>query len=83
MATRTADREIVVTRLIDAPRELVFAAFTEPAHIEQWWAPQGATTQEMDVRPGGTWRYRQPGRGGTESGFRITFIALDKPERLV
>jgi uncharacterized protein YndB with AHSA1/START domain len=84
MTSKTAaDREIVVTRLIDAPRELVFAAFTEQEHIEQWWAPKGATTHEMDIKPGGVWRYSQPVRGGSPTPFKVKFIELDKPARLV
>jgi uncharacterized protein YndB with AHSA1/START domain len=83
MADTTADREIVVTRLIDAPRELVFAAFTEREHIEQWWAPKGATTHEMNVKPGGIWRYSQPARDGSLNPFKVKFIELDKPTRLV
>ena len=83
MANTTADREIVVSRLIDAPRELVFAAFTEREHIEQWWAPKGATTHEMDVKPGGIWRYSQPARDGSLNPFKIKFIEIDKPARLV
>ncbi len=83
MADKTADREIVVKRVIDAPRELVFEAFTEREHIEQWWAPKGATTHEMDVKAGGFWRYSQPGRDGSLMPFKIKFIELDKPARLV
>jgi uncharacterized protein YndB with AHSA1/START domain len=83
MADSTADREIVVTRLIDAPRELVFEAFTEREHIEQWWAPRGATTHEMDVKPGGFWRYSQPGRGSSLTPFKVEFIEISKPTRLV
>lgn len=84
MNSKTAtDREIVVTRLIDAPRDLVFAAFTEPEHIEQWWAPKEATTHEMDVKPGGVWRYSQPVRGGSSSAFKIEFVEIDGPQRLV
>lgn len=79
----TTDRELVVTRLIDAPRELVFAAFTEREHIEQWWAPKGATTHEMDVKPGGVWRYSQPAHNGSLNPFKIKFIEIDKPARLV
>ena len=82
MADKTADREIVVERLIDAPRELVFAAFTEREHIEKWWAPKGATTHEMDVKPGGVWRYSQPIRG-TNQSFKVEFIEINKPSRLV
>jgi uncharacterized protein YndB with AHSA1/START domain len=83
MNSKTTDREIVVTRLIDAPRELVFAAFTEREHIEQWWAPKGATIHEMDVKPGGVWRYSQPDRSGSPNSFKIEFIEIDRPERLV
>jgi uncharacterized protein YndB with AHSA1/START domain len=83
MANSTADREIVVNRVIDAPRELVFEAFTEQEHIEQWWAPRGATTHEMDVKPGGVWRYSQPGRGGAEHPFKVEFVEISKPTRLV
>ena len=83
MANSTADREIVVNRVIDAPRDLVFEAFTEKEHIEQWWAPRGATTHEMDVKPGGVWRYSQPGRGGAKQPFKIEFIEISKPTRLV
>ncbi|MFZ0547524.1 MAG: SRPBCC domain-containing protein [Candidatus Promineifilaceae bacterium] len=79
----TKDREIIVNRVIDAPRELVFEAFTEEAHIEQWWAPRGATTHEMNVKPGGVWRYSQPGRGGADQSFKIEFIEITKPTRLV
>lgn len=83
MANSTADREIVVDRVIDAPRDLVFEAFTQKQHIEQWWAPRGATTHEMDVKPGGVWRYSQPGRGGAESRFKIEFVEIDRPTRFV
>lgn len=83
MTDKTKDREIVVTRVIDAPRELVFAAFTEPEHIEQWWAPKEATTHEMNVEPGGLWRYSQPVQNGSTMPFKIEFIELDKPTRLV
>jgi uncharacterized protein YndB with AHSA1/START domain len=83
MANKTADREIVVERVIDAPREIVFAAFTEREHIEKWWLPKGSKTLEMSVKPGGVWRYSQPGRDGVLFPFRIQFIEIDKPERLV
>jgi uncharacterized protein YndB with AHSA1/START domain len=83
MANTTKDREIVVTRVLDAPRELVFAAFTEPEHIEQWWAPKGTETHEMNVQPGGSWRYSQPNRDGSLNPFKVKFIELDRPTRLV
>lgn len=83
MANTTKDREIIVTRLLDAPRELVFAAFTEREHIEQWWAPKGAEIHEMDVKPGGIWRYSQPAQNGSLNPFKVKFIELDRPTRLV
>ena len=53
-AAGTADRVIVITRVFDAPREMVFEAWTKPEHLVHWWGPNGFTTsiQEMDVRPG-------------------------------
>ncbi|MGD8402244.1 MAG: SRPBCC domain-containing protein [Anaerolineales bacterium] len=79
----TTDREIVVNRVIDAPRDLVFDAFTQQKHIEKWWAPQGATTHEMDVKPDGFWRYSQAVRGGAKQTFKIEFIEITRPTRLV
>ncbi len=53
-----ADRELTMTRIFDAPRELVFKAWTNPEHVAQWWGPKGFTNPvcELDVRPGGAWR---------------------------
>ena len=83
MPTKAADREIVVTRVIDAPRETVFAAFTEREHMESWWLPRGAKTHELNVEPGGVWRYSQPGREGVLFPFKIQFVEIDRPARLV
>ena len=57
-AADAADRELVFTRIFDAPQEVVFDAWTNPKHLPHWWGPNGFTTtiQEMDVRPGGNWR---------------------------
>jgi uncharacterized protein YndB with AHSA1/START domain len=68
--------------VIDAPRDLVFEAFTQQKHIEKWWAPREATTHEMDVNPGGVWRYSQAVRGA-EQTFKIEFIEITRPTRLV
>jgi uncharacterized protein YndB with AHSA1/START domain len=76
------DREIIVNRVIDAPRDLVFDAFTQPQHIEVWWAPRKSTTHEMDVKAGGVWRYSQPIRG-SEQAFKVDFVEIAKPTRLV
>jgi uncharacterized protein YndB with AHSA1/START domain len=81
----TTDRELVFTRTFDAPRELVFDAWTNPKHIPHWWGPLGFTTtvQEMDVRPGGNWRLVMRGPDGTDYKNRIVFLEVIKPERLV
>ena len=83
MADKTADREIVTSRVIDAPRETVFAAFTEPKHIQQWWLPKDGKTLEMDVRPGGRWLYSQTSRGNVMFRYIVQFVEIDKPGRLV
>ena len=81
----TSDREIVVTRLLDAPRELVFRVWTQPEHAGQWWGPHGftTTTHAMDVRPGGEWRYTMHGPDGTDYPNRIRYEEVVPPERLV
>jgi uncharacterized protein YndB with AHSA1/START domain len=83
--TETADREIVMSRVLDAPRELVWRAYTEAEHVAQWWGPDGFTNtiHEMEVRPGGVWRFMMHGPDGTDYPNRIDFIEVKKPERLV
>lgn len=83
MNDTTAEREIVVTRLFDAPRELVFAAFTEQEHAVNWWVPGGTTIHEYDGRPGGVWRYSMPGPDGELYPYKVEFIEIDRPARLV
>ena len=84
-ASETSDREIVMTRAFDAPRELVWNAWTDAKHIKQWWGPRGftTTTHEMDVRPGGVWRFIRHGPDGTDYPNRIVYTEIVKPERLV
>lgn len=83
MTNATADREIIATRTFDAPRETVFAAFTEREHVEQWWMPSGSNTYEWDAKPGGSWRYSMPAPDGNMYQFKVTFVEIDKPARLV
>jgi uncharacterized protein YndB with AHSA1/START domain len=80
-----ANREIVTTRLFDAPRELVFRAWTEPDHLAKWWGPKGFTNtfHEFDPRPGGTWRFVMHGPNGTDYPNEIVFVEIASPERLV
>lgn len=81
----TADRELTISRLLNAPRELVFEAWTNPRYIIQWWGPNGFTNTfyEMDVKPGGVWRFMMHGPDGTDWPNKIVFKEVVKPERLV
>jgi uncharacterized protein YndB with AHSA1/START domain len=81
----TADRELVFTRILDAPRALVWEVWTDPKHVAEWWGPLGfsITTHSMDVRPGGEWRLVMHGPDGTDYNNRIVYVEVVKPERLV
>ena len=78
------DREIVLCRVIDAPVERVFAAWTDPAQITQWFGPAGFTcdTTECDIREGGLWRFTYTGPDGTRWPNRIDFVTIDPPRRI-
>ena len=84
-AEAPADREIVITRVFDAPRELVFEAWTEAKHMTQWWGPRFFTNSicEMDVRPGGAYRIVMRGADGVEYPITGVYREVRKPERLV
>ena len=80
-----SDPKVMVgSRLIDAPRELVWSVWTDPKHLAQWWGPDGftTTTSAFDFRPGGMWRFVMHGPDGRDYENRITFDAIVKPERL-
>ncbi|MFA6239947.1 MAG: SRPBCC domain-containing protein [Candidatus Hydrogenedentales bacterium] len=81
----TADREIVLSRVFDAPRELVFDAWTDPQKVTQWWGPNGFTTtiHQMDVRPGGAWKLTMHGPDGTDYPNRSVYLEVVPPERIV
>jgi uncharacterized protein YndB with AHSA1/START domain len=83
--TTPTEREIVSERVFDAPRERVFAVYTDPDAIPRWWGPRRMTTtvEEMDVRVGGKWRFVSRDADGTEHGFRGVYRELTPPERLV
>ena len=83
--TKPTDRELVFTRVFDAPRELVFEAWTEPKHLEAWWGPNGFRTESlsMDLRPGGIWRLIMHGPDGREYRNRTVYSEVVAPERLV
>jgi uncharacterized protein YndB with AHSA1/START domain len=75
------DREIVLTRVIDATREDVFDAWTDPEQLAAWFGPNGLTieTHEIDVREGGIWRFDMVGEGGLRYDNRMTFLRIDRP----
>jgi uncharacterized protein YndB with AHSA1/START domain len=81
----TADRELTLTRVFDAPRELVFRMWSDPQHVAQWWGPAGFTNPvcEMDVRPGGKLRIVMRAPDGTDYPMTGTFREVVAPERLV
>jgi uncharacterized protein YndB with AHSA1/START domain len=80
----TADREITISRVIDAPRELVFEAFTEVRHLSRWWGPEGftTTTQSFEFRVGGEWHFVMHGPDGTDYAEWICWTEIAPPERI-
>jgi len=78
-------REIVISRVFDAPRELGWEVWTDPNHVAKWWGPNGFTTtiHEMDVRPGGKWHHTMHGPDGTDYPNKSIFKEVVKPERIV
>jgi uncharacterized protein YndB with AHSA1/START domain len=80
----TADRELVTTRVINAPRELVWQAWTDPTQIAQWWGPNGftTTTSEFALEPGGRWRFVMHGPDGRDYPNFVVFDEVDAPTRL-
>lgn len=81
----TADREIGTARTVAATREQLFAAFSDPDRLSQWWGPKDFTStfQEFDLRPGGKWRLVMHGPDGTDYQNEKEFIEVTKPERIV
>jgi uncharacterized protein YndB with AHSA1/START domain len=80
----TADHEIVITRVIDAPWELVFEAFSEVLHLSRWWGPEGFTTtmRAFEFRVGGEWDFVMHGPDGTDYQEWITWTEIAPPERI-
>jgi uncharacterized protein YndB with AHSA1/START domain len=75
------DREIVLTRVIDATREDVFDAWTDPEQLAAWFGPNGLAieTHEIDIREGGVWRFDMVGEGGLRYDNRMTFLRIERP----
>ena len=81
----SADRALVVTRVFNAPRELMWKALTEPQRLERWWGPKGFTSRihQLELRPGGTFLYSQRNAEGLEMWGKWVYREIIAPERLV
>ena len=78
-------QDLVLTRVFDAPRDLVFRAWTDPKHLAQWFGPNGFTNPvcEVDLRPGGVWRHVMRGPDGKDHPMTAIFQEFVTPERLI
>ncbi len=83
--TLPSEREIVITRVFDAPRTLVFEAWTTAEHVARWWDPSGVPLAvcEIDLRPGGAFRFVHAGHAGQGRAFAGVYQEVEPPSRLV
>jgi uncharacterized protein YndB with AHSA1/START domain len=84
-SSNAAAGEFVITRTFDAPRDLVWKAFTDPALMKQWWGPKGFTViaSKMDLRPGGTYHYGMKAPDGTPMWGKFVYREVEAPKRMV
>jgi uncharacterized protein YndB with AHSA1/START domain len=82
---KSVERELSITRVLDAPRALVFKAWTTPEHLMRWWGPTGFTclSCSMDLRVGGAWRLAMRSPAGVEDRQEGVFREITEPERIV
>jgi uncharacterized protein YndB with AHSA1/START domain len=80
-----ARRASITSRLIDAPRERVFRALSDPTRLARWWGPNGfrSTFDQFELRPGGTWRFVMHGPDGTDYPNESRFLEVEPPSRVV
>ena len=85
MDERNDLQEFVITRVFDAPRELVWKAFTEPQRMKEWWGPKGVTItrSEMDLRPGGSYHYAMRTPDGNTMWGKFVYREITPPSRMV
>ncbi|MGH7779154.1 MAG: SRPBCC domain-containing protein [Candidatus Binataceae bacterium] len=83
--TEPAERTLVITRVFDAPRALVFKAWTQPRHLARWWGPAGYSLAscEMDLRPGGAYRFQMKSPEGVINSWHGVVREIAEPERIV
>jgi len=84
-AAAATNSEFVITRVFDAPRELVWKAFTEPERMQRWWGPKGFTViaANMDLRPGGIYHYGMRAPDGSTMWGKFVYREIVRPERIV
>ena len=84
-AAATTSSEFIITRVFDAPRELVWQAFTEPERMQRWWGPKGFTViaSKMDLRPGGIYHYGMRAPDGSTMWGKFVYREIVRPERIV
>lgn len=84
-STTSEDRVLIITRVFEAPRTLVWKAFSDPFHLAQWWGPKGFANPvcDLDFRVGGHWHHVMRGPDGREYPTDSTFIEIVPPERIV
>jgi uncharacterized protein YndB with AHSA1/START domain len=82
---QTKSPDFVISRVLNAPRNLVWKAFTDPERMQQWWGPKGFTVMvsKMDLRPGGTYHYGMKAPDGTPMWGKFVFREIVPPERMV
>jgi uncharacterized protein YndB with AHSA1/START domain len=85
MKAEVGELDLLMQRVIDAPRELVFKVFTEAEHVAKWWAPNGYTIPvcKIDLRPGGLWHYCMRSAEGDEHWVRHVYQEIVRPEKIV
>jgi len=83
--SETRSEDFVISRVFDAPRELVWKCFTDPAHMQAWWGPKGATVTQakMDLRPGGIFHYRMETADGGEIWGKMVYREITPRDRIV
>src|SRR5579863_5750155 len=83
--SKTADREIIISRLLNAPVNLVWEVWTKPDHIKNWWGPNGFTNtiHSMNVKSGGEWNLTMHGPDGTDFGNKSIFKEIVKHKKIV
>jgi len=84
MATTTKSADFVISRVLDAPRDLVWKCFTDPEHMRQWWGPKGfkVLASKMDLRVGGTYHYGMSALDGSPMWGKFVYREIVPPERL-